>query len=80
MKWQALPDDARPRCPAADDASGKFKHLTIMNYEDADMDSMITTFLTAVTITTTEILDKHSQKKNPGSLQKFLICPTTENN
>ena len=80
MIWQAFPDNARPRSPAAGDASGKFAHLTIMYYEDADKDSMITTFITAVTETTTEVLDKHRQKKNPGSLQKFLICATTENN
>ena len=32
-------------------------------YEDADMDSMITTFNTAVTETASEILGKHCQKK-----------------
>ena len=35
---------------------GKFAPLTIMNNEDADMDSMITTLNTAVTETVSEIL------------------------
>ena len=42
---------------------GKFAPLTIMNYEDANMDSMITTFNTAVTETASEIFGKHRQKK-----------------
>ena len=54
----------------------KFAPLTITNNEDADRDSMITTFNTAVTETASEILGKHRQKKNSGSLQKFLICVT----
>ena len=37
---------------------GKFAPPTIMNKEDADMDSMITTFNTAVTETASEILGK----------------------
>ena len=36
---------------------GKFAPLTITINEDADMDSMITTFNTAVTETASEILD-----------------------
>ena len=41
------------------------------------MDLMITIYNTAVTETVSEILGKHRQKKkNPGSLQKFLICAT----
>ena len=61
---------------------GKFAPLTIMSNEDTDMDSMITTFNTAVTETASEILGKHRQKKkkNPGSLQKFLICATKGEN
>ena len=55
---------------------GRFAPLTIMSSEDTDIDPMITTFNTAVTETTSEILGKHRQKKNPGSLQKFLICTT----
>ena len=39
----------------------KFAPLTIMNYEDTDMDTMITTFNTEVTETTSEILGKHRQ-------------------
>ena len=47
--------------------SGKFALLTIMNDEEADMDSMITIFNTAVTKTAIEIHDKHRQeKKNLG--------------
>ena len=37
--------------------------LTIINNEDADLDSMITTFNTAVTETVSKILGKHCQKK-----------------
>ena len=39
----------------------KFAPLTIMNNEDKDMDSMITTFNTAVTETASEIFGKHRQ-------------------
>ena len=42
---------------------GKFTPLTIMNNEDTGMDSIITTFNTAVTETASEILGKHRQKK-----------------
>ena len=42
---------------------GKFAPLTIMNNEDTDLDSMITTFNTAVTETACEILGEHRQKK-----------------
>ena len=38
---------------------GKFVPLTIMDNEDTDLDSMITTFNTAATETATEILGKH---------------------
>ena len=56
---------------------GRFASLTIMSNEDTDIDSMITTFNTAVTETASEIFGKHRQKKKkPGSLQKFLICAT----
>ena len=51
-----------------------------MSNEDTDIDSMITTFNTAVTETASEILGKHQQKKKPGSLQKFLICATKVEN
>ena len=42
---------------------GRFGPLTIMSNEDIDIDSMITTFNTAVTETASEILGKHRQKK-----------------
>ena len=46
---------------------GKFAPLTIMNNANADINSMITTFNTAVTETASEILGKRDQKKkNPG--------------
>ena len=53
----------------------KFAPLTIVNNEDADMDSVITTFNTAVTETTTEILGKHHQKKKPWVTAEILdLC------
>ena len=42
---------------------GRFAPLTIMSNDDTDIDSMITTFNTAVTETVSEILGKHRQKK-----------------
>ena len=42
---------------------GKFAPLTIMNNEETDIDSMITTFNTAVTETASEIRGKHRRKK-----------------
>ena len=59
---------------------GRFAPLTFMSNEDTDIDSMITTFNTAVTETAGEILGKHCQEKKPGSLQKFLICATKGEN
>ena len=44
---------------------GKFAPLIIMSNEYTDMDSMITTFNTAVSETASEILGKHRQKKKP---------------
>ena len=41
---------------------GKFTPLTIIINEDTDLDSIITTFNTAVTETASEILGKHRQK------------------
>ena len=56
---------------------GRFAPFTIMSNEDTDIESMITTFNTAVTETANEILGKHRQKKKkPGSLQKSPICAT----
>ena len=43
---------------------GKSAPLTVINSADTDMDTMITTFNTAVTETASEILGKR-QKKNP---------------
>ena len=42
---------------------GRFAALTIMSNDDTDIDSMITTFNTAVTETASEILGKHHLKK-----------------
>ena len=53
----------------------KFAPLTIMINEEADLDSMITTFNTAVTETTSEILGKHRQKKKPWITAEILdLC------
>ena len=54
---------------------GKFAPLTIMNNEDTDLDSMITTFNTAVTETASEILGKHRQKKKTWvTADIFYLC------
>ena len=47
---------------------GKSAPFTIMNNEDADMDSMITLLNTAKTETAIEILGKHRQKKEKKNL------------
>ena len=53
----------------------KFAPLTIMNNEDTDIDSMITTFNTAVTETASEILGKHRQKRKPWIIAEILdLC------
>ena len=53
---------------------GKFAPLIIMSNEDADIDSMITTFNTAVTETASEILGKR-QKKKPWVTAEILdLC------
>ena len=51
---------------------GKFVPLTIMNNEDTDLDSLITTFNTAVTETASEILGKHCLKKEPWVTTEIL--------
>ena len=51
---------------------GRFAPLTIMSNEDTDIDSMITTFNTAVTETAGEILGKHRQKKKTWVTAKIL--------
>ena len=54
---------------------GKSAPLTIMNNEDAELDSMIITFNTAVTETASEILGKHRQKKKPWVTAEILdLC------
>ena len=50
----------------------KFAPLNIMYNEDADMDSMTTTFNTAVTETASEILGKHRQKKRLRTTNTFV--------
>ena len=42
---------------------GKFAPFTIMDNEDTNLDSMITTFSSEVVDTASEILGKHRQKK-----------------
>ena len=51
---------------------GKFAPFTIMNNEDRHLDSVITTFNTAMTETASEILGKHSQKKKKKKEEKNL--------
>ena len=54
---------------------GRFAPLTIMSNEDTDIDSMITTFNTAVTETASEILGKHRQKRKPWITAEILdLC------
>ena len=54
---------------------GRFAPLTIFSNEDTDIDSMITTFNTAVTETASKILDKHRQKKKPWiTAEIFDLC------
>ena len=54
---------------------GRLPPLTIMSNADTDIDSMITTFNTAVAETTSEILGKHRQKKKPWITAEILdLC------
>ena len=54
---------------------GNFAPITIMNNEDTDMDSVITTFNTAVTEIASEILGKHRQMKKPWVTADILdLC------
>ena len=54
---------------------GKFAPLTIINNEDTDLYSMITTFNTAVIETASEILGKHRQNKKPWVTAETLeLC------
>ena len=52
---------------------GRFAPLTTMSNGDTDIDSMITTFITAVTETASEILGKHRQKKPTKKKTKTLV-------
>ena len=53
----------------------RFAPLTIMSNDDTDIDSMITTFNTAVTETASEILGKHRQKRKPWITAEILdLC------
>ena len=55
--------------------SGRFAPLTIMSNEDTDIDSLITTFNTAVTETASEILGKHCRKKTTWiTAEIFDLC------
>ena len=51
---------------------GKYASLIITNNEVTDMDSMITTFHTAVTETASEILGKHQERKKPWVTAEIL--------
>ena len=54
---------------------GRFAPLTIMSNEDTDIDSMITTFNTAVTETSNEIVGKHRRKKKTRiTAEIFDLC------
>ena len=54
---------------------GRLAPPTIMSNEDTDIDSMITTFNTAVTETASEIVGKHRQKKEPWITAEILdLC------
>ena len=54
--------------------SGRFAPLTIMSNEDTDIDSMITTFNTAVTETASEILGKRQKKKTWITAEILDLC------
>ena len=54
---------------------GRFAPLTIMSNEDTDIDSIITTFNTAVTETASEILGKPRKNKKPRVTAEILdLC------
>ena len=54
---------------------GRFALLTTMSNENTDIDSMITTFNTAVTETASEMLAKHRQKKKNWITAEILdLC------
>ena len=51
----------------------KFAPLSIINIEETNLDSMITTFNTAMAETASEIFDKHRQKKKPLGHCNFFL-------
>ena len=54
---------------------GRFPPLTVMSNDDTDIDSMITTFNTAVTETASKIVGKHCQKSDPWVTAEVLdLC------
>ena len=54
---------------------GRFAPLTITSNEDTDIESMITTFNTAVNETASENLGKHPQKKKTWITAEILdLC------
>ena len=54
---------------------GRFAPLTTMSSDDTDINSIITTFNTAVTETASEILGKHRQKKKTWITAEILdLC------
>ena len=54
---------------------GRIAPHTIMSNEGTDIDSMITTFNTAVTETASESLCKHRQQKKPWGIREiFDLC------
>ena len=54
---------------------GRFAPLTIMDNENTNLDSMITTFNTAVIETASDILGKHRQKKQTWVTVEILdLC------
>ena len=53
----------------------KFAPLSIINIEETNLDSMITTFNTAMAETASEIFDKHRKKKKPWvTTEIFNLC------
>ena len=59
---------------------GKFAPLTTMNNKDTDLDSMITTFNTAVTEQPVRSVANIVRRKKIRSLQKFVICAINAEN
>ena len=59
---------------------GRFAPLTIMSNEDTDLDSMVTTFNTAVTEQPVRSVANIVRRKKIRSLQKFVICATKGEN